>query len=107
MTFENFYITAPVQMLEVPIDMALFKNEDDTYMTIKEWCTSIGHEAPRVSLDGTLFVKGFPFNMAGVMEFINKLPSYGLEYGVNVNGYNVAEIAEVLATAEWSDNVSN
>lgn len=104
MIYENFFIKAPVKMLEVPLPLAGFvkPNTDPVeYYTIVEYLGTINHTVERFTNDGKFFVKGFGFNLAGIDELRAKLGDFGLELGTNIWILSPGEIGEELAKSEW------
>lgn len=101
MIYENFYIKAPNDLLEVPLPLSMFKKEDESYMTIVEYLSTIGHTADRFSTDG-YFIKGFGFNYNGLKELESKASDFGLEIGTNMWILSPTEVYEELAKDEWN-----
>ena len=100
--YHNFYIKAPVQLLEVPLPLEDFKNEDGSYKTIPEYLAEINHTVDRISTDG-YFLKGFSFNYKGLKEFESKLGEFGLEIGNNIFVLSFNEVQEELQKEEWNE----
>ena len=101
MIYENFYIKAPKELLEVPLPLSMFKKEDDSYMNIVEYLATIGHTVDRFSTDG-YFIKGFGFNYDGLRELENKAGEFGLEIGINMWILSPVEVHEELSKPEWN-----
>jgi len=101
MLFENFYIKANVELLEVPLPLEAFKKEDDSYMTIPEYLATFGHKVTRFSNDGSMFIKGFGFTYKGIQELTGKLADFGLGVDQNFWILSPAEVKEELAKPEW------
>jgi len=107
MIFQNFYIVAPVAMLEIALPLAAFKKIDDEgnedgYYTIPEYLTTISHTVSRYSADNTKFCKGFGFNLAGIDELRGKLGDYGLTLGEDLLILSPGEVQDELAKPEWN-----
>lgn len=102
-TYHNFYIKAPVQLLEVPLPLEDFKNEDGSYKTVPQYLAEIGHTVDRFSKDG-YFLKGFSFNYKGLKELESKLGEFGLEIGVNIFILSFNEAQEELQKEEWNND---
>ena len=100
----NFYIKAPVQLLEVPLPLEDFKNEDGSYKTIPEYLTEIEHTVDRFSTDG-YFLKGFSFNYKGLKELESKVGELGLEIGTNLFILTFNEAQEELMKEEWNNGI--
>ena len=102
--YHNFYIKAPVQLLEVPLPLEDFKNEDGSYKTIPEYLAEISHTVDRFSNDG-YFLKGFSFNYKGLKELESKLGELGLEIGTNLFILTFNEAQEELMKEEWNNGI--
>ena len=100
--YHNFYIKAPVELLEVPLPLEDFKNEDGSYKTIPEYLADIGHTVDRFSTDG-YFLKGFSFNYKGLKELESKLGEFGLEIGKNIFILSFNEAQEELQKDELNE----
>ena len=100
--YHNFYIKAPIQLLEVPLPLEDFKNEDGSFKTIPEYLAEINHTIDRFSIDG-FFLKGFGFNYQGLKEFESKLGEFGLEIGNNIFVLSLNEAQEELQKEEWNE----
>jgi hypothetical protein len=100
--YHNFYIKAPIQLLEVPLPLEDFKNEDGSYKTIPEYLAEINHTVDRFSTDG-YFLKGFSFNYQGLKELESKLGEFGLEIGKNIFILSFNEVQEELQKDEWNE----
>ena len=100
--YHNFYIKAPTQLLEVPLPLEDFKNEDGSYKTITEYLAEINHTVDRFSTDG-YFLKGFSFNYKGLKELESKLGEFGLEIGTNIFVLSFNEVQEELQKEEWNE----
>ena len=100
--YHNFYIKAPVQLLEVPLPLEDFKNGDGSYKTIPQYLAEINHTVDRFSIDG-YFLKGFSFNYEGLKEFENKVGEFGLEIGKNIFILSFNEAQEELQKGEWNE----
>lgn len=101
MIYQNFYIKAPVAMLEVPLPLSTFLKDDGSYMAIPEYLEGIGHTVERFSSDG-FFIKGFGFNFDGLKELEAKLGEFGLTIGTNVWILSPVEVQEELSKNEWN-----
>ena len=101
-TYHNFYIKALVQLLEVPLPLEDFKNEDGSFKTIPEYLAEINHTVDRISTDG-YFLKGFSFNYKVLKEFESKLGEFGLEIGNNIFVLSFNEVQEELQKEEWNE----
>ena len=99
--YHNFYIKAPIQLLEVLLPLEDFKNEDGSYKTIPEYLSVICHTVDRFSTDG-YFLKGFSFNYQGLKEFESKVGEFGLEIGKNIFILNSNEVQEELQKDCWN-----
>ena len=99
--YHNFYIKAPIQLLEVPLPLEDFKNEDGSFKTIPEYLAEIGHTVDRFSTDG-YFLKGFSFNYKGLKELETKVGEFGLEIGKNIFILSFNEAQEELQKDEWN-----
>ena len=100
--YHNFYIKAPVQLLEVPLPLEDFKNEDGSFKTIPQYLAEINHTVDRFSIDG-YFLKGFSFNYVALKELENKLGEFGLEIGKNIFILSFNEAQEELQKGEWNE----
>lgn len=100
--YHNFYIKAPIQLLEVPLPLEDFKNEDGSYKTIPQYLAEIGHIVDRFSTDG-YFLKGFSFNYKGLRELESKVGEFGLEIGTNIFVLSFNEVQEELQKEEWNE----
>lgn len=100
--YHNFYIKAPTQLLEVPLPLEDFKNEDGSFKTIPEYLAEINHTVDRFSKDG-YFLKGFSFNYKGLKELESKLGEFGLEIGNNIFVLSFNEVQEELQKEEWNE----
>ena len=109
MIYENFYIKAPVEILGAPLPLKAFIKKDEQgqplvpteYMTIPEYLATFGHKVSRYSNDGTYFIKGFGFTLAGIDEIREKLSTFGLELGTDIWFLSPAEVQEELKKPEW------
>ena len=107
--YENFYIKAPVAMLEAPLPLNGFKKKDENgveldpaeYMTIPEYLSTFNHTVERFTNDGAYFLKGFGFNLVGIDELRGKLMDFGLELDTNIWILSPAEVRDELAKPEW------
>ena len=106
MIYENFYIKAPKELLEVPLPLSMFKKEDDSYMNIVEYLATIGHTVDRFRTDG-FFLKGFGFNFDGLKELETKASDFGLTIGTNLWILSPVEVYEELSKPEWNPVVEN
>lgn len=104
MIYQNFYIKAPVALLEVPLPLSTFLKEDGSYMTVPEYLNGIGHTVERFSSDG-FFIKGFGFNFDGLKELELKLGDFGLVVGENIWILSPHEVQEELMKEEWNNDV--
>ena len=102
MIYENFYIKANVELLEVPLPLEAFKKEDGSYYTIPEYLSTYGHTVTRFSNDKTMFIKGFGFTFKGIQEMTTKLADFGLEVDVNFWILSPAEVVEELKQPMWN-----
>ena len=100
--YQNFYIKAPKEMLSVPLPLSMFKKEDDIYMTIVEYLSTIGHTVDRFSSDG-FFLKGFGFNYQGLKELESKVSEFGLEIEKNIWILSPVEVYEELEKDIWKN----
>ena len=100
--YHNFYIKAPTQLLEVPLPLEDFKNEDGSFKTIPEYLAEINHTVDRISTDG-YFLKGFSFNYKGLKELESKLGEFRLEIGNNIFVLSFNEVQEELQKEEWNE----
>ena len=100
--YQNFYIKAPKEMLDVPLPLSMFKKEDSSYMTITEYLANIGHTVDRFSTDG-FFLKGFAFNYQGLKELENKVSEFGLEIEKNIWILSPVEVYEELEKDIWKN----
>lgn len=103
-TYHNFYIKAPIQLLEAPLPLEDFKNEDGSYKTIPEYLAEINHTVDRFSSDG-YFLKGFSFNYKGLKELENKVGEFGLEIDTNLFLLTFNEAQEELMKEEWNNDI--
>ena len=103
--YHNFYIKAPIQLLEVPLPLEDFKNEYGSYKTIPQYLSEIGHTVDRLSTDG-YFLKGFSFNYKGLKELENKVGEFGLEIGKNIFILSFNEVQEELQKDEWNESTT-
>lgn len=101
MTYENFYIKAPIQLLDKPLSLETFKNENGSYKTINEYLADRNHSVKRFSTDG-YFIKGFGFNIDGLDELRSKLPNYGLIEKENFWILSPVEVQEELQKEIWT-----
>ena len=106
--FQNFYVIAPVAILEVPLPLSDFQKKDESgelipneYMNITEYLATINHTVERFNNDKTKFCKGFAFNLNGLDEFRDGLTNFGLVLGTDVLVLTVNEVDEELAKVEW------
>ena len=97
---QNFYIKAPVVLLDQPFNLGVFKKDDGTYMTINEYLISLNQTVERFSTDG-YFLKGFGFSFAALMEIQNMLPNAGLTLDVDFFILNENEALEELTKPIW------
>ena len=104
MIYQNFYIQAPIGMLEVPLPLVAFLKPDtiDEYYTIPEYLATMNQTVERYSNDGVYFLKGFGFNIDGLDELRLLLPDWGLTENVNFFIYSHPEALEELAKPEWN-----
>ena len=107
MIYTNFYVVAPVAMLNIPLPLGAFlkpiENTDvERYYTIPEYLATYSHTVERFSVDGTMFCKGFGFNIDTLDELRLKMPDYGLVEGTSLFIYNQPEVLTLLATPEWN-----
>jgi hypothetical protein len=100
MMYQNFYIKAPVAMLEIPLPLSTFLKEDGSHMTIPEYLEGICHTVERFSSDG-FFIKGFGFNFDGLKELESRLSDFGLIIGTNVWILSPVEVLEELEKDIW------
>ena len=100
--YHNFYIKAPIQLLEVPLPLEDFKNEDGSFKTIPEYLAEINHTIDRFSTDG-FFLKGFGFNYQGLKELESKVSAFGLEIETNIFILSLNEAQEELQKEEWNE----
>jgi len=110
-TYQNFYIKAPVAILEVPLPLAEFAKLDDEgnedgFYTIPEYLAAQNHTIERFSSDG-YFAKGFAFNIVGLDEMRSKFADFGMTLGADVFILSPGEIHEELAKPEWSDETDD
>jgi len=101
MKFANFYIKAPVAMLAVELPIAPFLKEDGTYHTIPSYLETLGHTVERFTNDGTFFLKGFGFTIAGLDDMRSKIGSFGLTEGVEIFIMSEPEVQIELSKPEW------
>lgn len=99
--YHNFWVKAPVELLNIPLPLEDFKKEDNSYMTIIEYQAALGHTVDRVSTDG-YFIKGFSFNHKGLKELEDKASQFGLEIGKNLFIYTISEVQKELEKKEWN-----
>jgi len=102
MIFNNFYIKANVELLEVPLPLEAFKKEDGSYYTIPEYLSTYGHTVTRFSNDGSMFIKGFGFTYKGIQELTGKLADFGLVVDQNFWVLSPEEVAEELKLPIWN-----
>ena len=102
MIFNNFYIKAYVELLEVPLPLEAFKKEDGSYYTIPEYLATYGHTVTRYSNDKTMFIKGFGFDFDTIEELIKKLPDFGLVRGENIWIFSEPEVKIELQEPMWN-----
>lgn len=102
--YHNFYIKAPIQLLEVPLPLEDFKNEDGSYKTIPEYLVEMNHTVDRFSTDG-YFLKGFSFNYQVLKEVESKVGEFGLEIDKNIFILSFEEVQEELLKDEWNEGV--
>lgn len=102
--YHNFYVKAPIQLLEVPLPLEDFKNEDGSYKTIPEYLAEINHTVARFSSDG-YFLKGFSFNYKGLKELEGRVGELGLEIGTNLFILTFNEAQEELMKEEWNNGI--
>lgn len=100
--YHNFYIKAPITLLEVPLPLEDFKNEDGSYKTIPEYLAEINHTVDRFSSDG-YFLKGFSFNYKGLKELEGRVGEFGLEIGTNLFILTFNEVQEELQKGIWNE----
>jgi len=103
MIFNNFYIKAPVGMLEIPIELTAFDKGDGTYYTIPEYLATYNHTVDRFTTDGTMFLKGFGFTIKVLDELRAKLADYGLTEDTNFFILSQPEAVEELSKPEWQE----
>lgn len=101
--YHNFYIKAPVQLLEVPLPLEDFKSEDGSFKTIPEYLAEINHTVDRFSTDG-YFLKGFGFNYKELKELESKMGEFGLEIDRNIFILTFNEAQEELQKEEWNND---
>jgi hypothetical protein len=101
--YHNFWVKAPVHLLEVPLPLEDFKKEDGTYMNVVEYQASKGHTVDRFSTDG-YFLKGFSFNYSGLKELEDKVGEFGLEIGKNIFILTANEVQQELEKDEWNQD---
>lgn len=106
MIYENFYIKAPKELLEVPLPLSILKKEDNSYMNIVEYLATIGHTVDRFSTDG-FFLKGFGFNFDGLKELETKTSDFGIEVGTNLWILSPVEVYDELSKPEWNSEKIN
>lgn len=99
--YHNFWVKAPVELLEVPLTLTDFKKEDGSYMTVVEYQAGLGHTIDRISTDG-YFIKGFSFNYKGLKELEDKASQFGLEIGKNLFIFTINEVQKELEKTEWN-----
>lgn len=103
----NFWIVAPIAMLQaqIPLDAFLKPDEEgnltEDHYTVEEFVKAGGHTVSRFNNDGSKFIKGFCFTMDTANELIEMLPSYGLEYKVDAKLINKLQYPDELALDEW------
>lgn len=100
--YHNFWVKAPVALLEVPLPLADFKKEDGSYMNVVEYQATKGHTIDRVSTDG-YFIKGFSFNYTGLKELEEKANQFGLEIGKNLFIFTITEVQKELEKEIWNN----
>lgn len=113
--YQNFYIKAPVQLLGVPLPLKEFIKKDGQgqplnpveYMTIPEYLATFNHKVSRYSNDGTYFIKGFGFNLAGLDELRTKLADFNLTLGTDIWMLSPAEVQDELQKPEWQEAMPN
>jgi len=101
---QNFYIVAPVALLDQPFNLAVFKNQDSTYMSINTYLANINQTVERFSQDG-FFLKGFGFDFATLKEVELLLPSIGLTLDTDFFILNENEALKELETLRWQEVV--
>lgn len=113
MTYENFYIKAPIQLLSVPLPLEAFKKKDEQgeyldpieFMTIPEYLATINHTVSRFSKDGKYFLKGFGFNIKGLDEMRNKFSDFNLTLDKDIWILSIEEKQEELSKPEWQSDI--
>ena len=112
MQYENFYIIAPVGMLNIPLPLKDFQKKDedgelvvDSYMTIPEYLLTLEtpHTVERFNNDNTKFCKGFAFNLDGLHELEQSVGAFGLTVGEDILMLSPGQIKEELAKNEWQN----
>lgn len=112
MTLNNFWVIAPSSLLGTPLPLEAFKKYDEEgveigYCTIEEYVLrEYGHTEIRKSTDGSMFVKGFWFDLAGLDELRSKLSDYDLVENENFWILNAKEVSIKLQEDEWNETVS-
>lgn len=100
--YQNFYIKAPIELLEVPLPLKEFTNEEGEQDNIIQYLARINHTVKRYSSDG-YFLKGFGFNIDGLDNLRTLLPNYGLTEKVNFFILSPGQVSEELSKDIWND----
>ena len=101
--YDNFYVKAPIELLNVSIPISDFAKQDCSYMTITEYLSSKGKRITYINSSNTLFIQGFTFNLDGLDELRNKLSEFKLELGLNIWILSPNEAREELSKEEWNE----
>jgi len=106
--YQNFFIKAPIAILEQPLPLTEFIKKDGEgndiageYYTIPEYLATFNHTVERYNEDNSYFIKGFAFNVNGLDEMRARLTDFGLTLDTNVWILSPGEIGEELAKPEW------
>ena len=101
----NFYIVAPVAILETPLPIEVFSYIDEngvqTYHDIVSFLATHGHTVDRFSNDKSKFCKGFEFSISTLDEVRARFVEFNLAEGIDVLILTHKEALELLATPEW------
>ena len=110
---ENYYVIAPVKLLDVPIKLDAFRKTDeqgnptDEYMSVREYEAQFNHTIDRFNKDKSLFCKGFEFNWKKQLAVFDLLKSMGLIEDQDFKFLNAVEVAEEMQKPDWAEGVDD
>ncbi len=104
MDSNNFYVEGVIALLDLPIEIDMFANEDATgYYTIPEYIATYGHTVEQFNGEKTRFIKGLLFTMNDLDDFRLFLADSIYNKDIDYDILNYPEVLELVGKPEWTD----